>query len=263
MRLLRWIDQNQIGLTPDLDDDKRPPYAILSHTWCRDNSQEVAFAEVETAEGQQKTGYEKIRFCAERARKDGINHVWVDTCCINKENLVELSEAITSMYRWYHEAVKCYVYLSDVSCPQQDQQDDSYTLWWPQFQASRWFTRGWTLQELLAPKIVEFYSCEGIRLGDKTTLAQQIHQITNIPVDALHGCPLTQFSASERMRWAERRQTKKPEDRAYSLLGIFDVWIPVIYGEGEKMAFRRLQREMQEQAGKHVPSVEMDWLELK
>ncbi|KAK5069263.1 hypothetical protein LTR64_008443 [Lithohypha guttulata] len=249
MRLLRWNNQESIGLTPNLDDDKRPSYAILSHTWAEDNSQEVTFTEVETAKGQQKTGYEKIRFCAEQARTDGINHVWVDTCCIDKTNLVELSEAITSMYRWYQEAVKCYVYLPDVSCPQQGSGGDAYPLWGPQFHASKWFTRGWTLQELLAPKTVEFYSCEGSWLGNKTTLARQIHQITGIPVDALHSSSLAQFSTSERMRWADRRKTKKPEDRAYSLLGIFDVSIPVIYGEGEKKAFGRLQREMQQESG--------------
>lgn len=262
MRLLRWINQDQIGLTPDLDEDKRPPYAILSHIWAADNSEEVTWAEVETFDGQKKPGYEKIRFCAEQARQDGISHFWVDTCCINTTNLVELSEAITSMYRWYQDAVKCYVYLPNVSCPLQDPTSDSYAVWWPQFQASKWFTRGWTLQELLAPKTVEFFSSERVFLGDKKTLARQIYQITSIPVDALHSSCLTQFSVSERMRWAERRQTKKAEDRAYSLLGIFDVSIPVIYGEGEKKAFRRLQREMQEQAGKHVSSVEIDWLGL-
>ncbi|KAK5094369.1 hypothetical protein LTS08_008650 [Lithohypha guttulata] len=249
MRLLRWINQESIGLTPDLDEDKRPPYAILSHTWAENNSQEVTFAEVETAEGQQKTGYEKIRFCAEQARTDRINHIWVDTCCIDKTNHVELSEAITSMYRWYQEAIKCYVYLPDVSCPQRGSGGDAYALWGPQFHVSKWFARGWTLQELLAPKTVEFYSCEGPWLGDKTTLAQQIHQITGVPVDALHSSSLAQFSTIERMRWAEGRKTKKPEDRAYSLLGIFGVSIPVIYGEGEKKAFRRLQREMQQELG--------------
>lgn len=250
MRLLRWIDQDQIGLTPDLDDDKRPPYAILSHTWANDNSEEVTWNEVETEEGRKKPGYEKIRFCAEQARKDGISHFWVDTCCINKTNLVELSEAITSMYRWYQDAVKCYVYLPDVLYQKQDPGSDADAVWWPSFQASKWFTRGWTLQELLAPKIVEFFSSERALLGDKKTLARQIHKITNVPIDALHSSSLAQFSVSERMRWAETRLTKKPEDRAYSLLGIFDVSISVIYGEGEKKAFRRLQREIQEQTGK-------------
>lgn len=250
MRLLKWIDQDQIGLTQDIDEDKRPPYAILSHTWAKDNSEEVTWAEVETEEGRKKSGYEKIRFCAEQARKDGINHFWVDTCCISKTNLVELSEAITSMYRWYQDAVKCYVYLPDVSSLQQDPGSDADLLWLPDFQASKWFTRGWTLQELLAPRTVEFFSRERAFLGDKKILAQQIHKITSIPVDALHDSSLAQFSVSERMRWAETRQTKKPEDRAYSLLGIFNVSIPIIYGEGEKHAFRRLQRELQERSGK-------------
>ncbi|KAK5091834.1 hypothetical protein LTR70_006364 [Exophiala xenobiotica] len=150
MRLLRWTGQNQmnISLTRDLHDDERPPYAILSHTWARDNNQEVTLAEVETAEGQQKLGYEKIRFCAEQAKKDGISHFWVDTCCIDKTNHVELSEAITSMYRWYQQAEKCYVYLPDVSYLQHDHGDDNaQSVWESSFRTSRWFTRGWTLPE--------------------------------------------------------------------------------------------------------------------
>lgn len=252
MRLLRSTIDGHVSLTRDLSENERPPYAILSHTWAQDNREEVTYTEVETIEGQKKPGYEKIRFCAEQARKDGISHFWVDTCCIDKTNLVELSEAITSMYRWYKEAVKCYVYLSDVSYQQRDDESDAYCIWWPQFQASKWFTRGWTLQELLAPKIVEFFSYNGAFLGDKITLAQQIHKITNIPVKGLRDTSLAEFSVTERMRWAEMRQTKKPEDRAYSMLGIFDVSIPVIYGEGEKNAFRRLQRELQERSGKEV-----------
>lgn len=254
MRLLKWVDDDRIGLTPDLDEDERPPYAILSHTWAKDNDEEVLFAEIETAQGQKKPGYNKIRFCAEQARKDGITHFWVDTCCIDRTNLVELSEAITSMCRWYQAAVKCYVYLHDVPFHLRDPGTDIEALWLSAFRASHWFTRGWTLQELLIPKTVEFFSCEGALLGNKKTLAQQIHKITTIPKDALGEASLTRFSVAERMRWAQSRQTKKPEDRAYSLLGIFDVSIPVIYGEGEKMAFRRLQGAIREQAGKMAPS---------
>ncbi|KAF1960353.1 hypothetical protein CC80DRAFT_582921, partial [Byssothecium circinans] len=112
--------------------------------------------------------------------------------------------------------------------------------WESAFRSSRWFTRGWTLQELLAPKLVDFFSREGDRLGDKTTLEQEVHETTGIPHAALHGAPLSDFSTEERMRWAAKRDTKKREDKAYCLLGIFDVFIPLIYGEGDN-AFNRLK----------------------
>ena len=250
MRLLKWSGRNQISLTRDFHDDERPPYAILSHTWAVNNDEEVTLKEVETARGRKKPGYQKILFCAERARRDGINHFWVDTCCIDKTNHVELSEAITSMFRWYRDAVKCYVYLSDVSaCKRTHEGDTQSALWDSSFRNSRWFTRGWTLQELLAPKSIEFFSRERSLLGNKITLAQQIHEITTIPITALGETHFTEFSTTERMRWAEKRQTKKPEDQAYCLLGIFDISMALIYGEGDK-AFHRLLKEIKEESSK-------------
>lgn len=144
MRLLRWSSQNELSLTDDLDENI-PPYAILSHTWGSD-SDEVSFADIQKGQGQSKVGYAKIRFCGEQAKKDGINHFWVDTCCINKYNQNELSAAINMMFRWYANAQKCYVYLSDV----QVEGNLSQISWEPDFRKSRWFKRGWTLQELLA-----------------------------------------------------------------------------------------------------------------
>jgi hypothetical protein len=115
--------------------------------------------------------------------------------------------------------------------------------WWkPAFRKSRWFTRGWTLQELFAPEFVEFFSRGGELLGDKKTLEQQIHEITGIPIKALRGTLLSNFSVNERISWAETRETKRKEDKVYSLSGIFDVSLPVLYGEGEDMAFRRLKQ---------------------
>ncbi|KAK5079913.1 hypothetical protein LTS08_008906, partial [Lithohypha guttulata] len=116
---------NQVSLTLDLHDDERPPYAILSHTRACDNSQEVTFAAVGTAAGQRKPGNEKIRFCAEQARKDDVNHFWVDIYCINKNSHSELLEAITSMFRWYQNAVKCYIYLPDVSARKRNHEGDT------------------------------------------------------------------------------------------------------------------------------------------
>ncbi|KAH8650313.1 hypothetical protein BGZ60DRAFT_473956 [Tricladium varicosporioides] len=246
MRLLKYNNDGEFSLTKDFVGDKIPGYAILSHTWGAD-TEEVTYRELIDGTGKNKVGYEKIRFCGEQARLDGLQYFWVDTCCIDKSNAVELQEAINSMFRWYHNAVKCYVYLSDVSTKQRKASNllAEYT-WEPAFRSSKWFTRGWTLQELLAPSLgsVEFFSQERDRLGNKRSLEQQIHEITGIPLSALRGTPLSQFNIEDRLLWAGTRQTTREEDRAYSMLGICDVYMPLIYGEGEKNAFRRLRKEL-------------------
>jgi hypothetical protein len=240
MRLLEYNSASEFSLTKDfVSDDEIPPYAILSHTW--KEGQEVTLKDLTDGTGQEKTGYEKIRFCGEQARRDGLQYFWVDTCCIDKSSSTELTEAINSMFRWYREAAKCYVYLSDVSIREYDENDQ--WAWESTFQKSRWFTRGWTLQELIAPASVEFFSLEGKRLGDKRSLERQVHEITGIAVQALQGHPLSNFNVTERMSWAAKRKTTRKEDEAYSLLGIFDIHMPLIYGEGNK-AFIRLREEI-------------------
>lgn len=241
MRFLKLGCQDGLSLTEDLIDDI-PKYAILSHTWGADID-EVTFADLRDGLGRDKMGYTKIKFCGQQARQDGIEYFWVDTCCIDKANNNELSEAINSMFRWYSDSVKCYVYLSDVSTCVSDSSGQVQQAWEADFRASRWFTRGWTLQELLAPPIVEFFSREKKLLGDKKLLVQQIHEITDIPIAAIYGTPLQQFSVSERRRWASKRKTKRKEDQVYCLLGIFGVFMPLIYGEGEN-ALLRLQEEI-------------------
>jgi hypothetical protein len=146
------------------------------------------------------------------------------------------------MFRWYHNAAKCYVYLEDVSTKGHDQINQS--LWEPAFRRSRWFTRGWTLQELIAPVSVEFFSQEGKLLGTKKSLEIQIHEMTGIRPEALLGHGLSAFSIRERLSWAGNRETKRQEDKAYSLLGIFDISMPPLYGEGIHSAFRRLKDEI-------------------
>jgi hypothetical protein len=194
--------------------------------------------------GKGKPGYEKIRFCGEHAARDGLQHFWVDTCCINKSSDSELSEAINSMFRWYRNATKCYAYLPDISTNDYDDIDLSSQPWEADFRNSRWFTRGWTLQELIAPPSVEFFCSNGKRLGDKKSLDRQLHEITRIPVSALQGTtPLSGFSFDDRLSWAEHRMTTREEDKAYSLLGIFGISMSAIYGEGRENAFRRLKRE--------------------
>ena len=133
--------------------------------------------------------------------------------------------------------------LKDVSGPTLDA-DVGKPSWESSFRKSRWFTRGWTLQELVAPAIVEFFSKEGEQLGSKRSLERHIHEVTRIPVKALRGSLLSDFSAPERMLWVADRDTTRKEDKAYSLLGIFDIYLPLIYGEGRENAFRRLREEI-------------------
>jgi hypothetical protein len=130
------------------------------------------------------------------------------------------------MFRWYRESAKCYVYLSDVS-NRVDAEPEVFSV--SNLKNSRWFTRGWTLQELIAPKSLEFFTREGERIGDKSSMVKQIHEITNIPIEALRGSPLSNFSSAERFAWAADRKTRRSEDKAYCLLGIIDIYMPLIF----------------------------------
>jgi hypothetical protein len=221
-----------------------PDYAILSHTWGTGKDDEVTYRDITDGNGDNKPGFQKLEFCASQAKKDGLHYFWVDTCCIDKANNTELTTAINSMFEWYRNAVKCYVYLSDVSVYAEGGQS-SHIEWESAFRNSRWFTRGWTLQELVAPKIVVFYSQDGIRLGDKKSLEQQIAEITAIQAGALQGQPLSTFSIEERFLWTEKRQTAEEEDMTYCLLGIFNVNMSLRYSEGRKKATERLRRKIQ------------------
>jgi Tol biopolymer transport system component len=248
MRLLSYTTNDEFKLTTFTDDENIPPYAILSHTWIE--GQEVIYDEMVTGSGKEKAGYDKLRFCGERAAQDGLQYFWVDTCCINRATSDELSTAINSMFRWYQRAARCYVFLSDVVLPHHVPDPQLYRITWEvAFRRSRWFTRGWTLQELIAPPSVEFFSKEGLALGSKISLEQDIHEVTRIPLKALRESRLTEFSVQERMSWAIRRETTRKEDKAYCLFGIFGVFMPLIYGEGEEHAFQRLRREVQNGLG--------------
>ena len=241
MRLLHCTNDGEISLTDEIIQDI-PAYAILSHTWGRDD-EEVTFKDIQhdPEQSRSKPGYRKIDFCGKQAAGDGLEYFWVDTCCIDKSNNAELAEAINSMFRWYRNAAKCYAYLADVSMSSQDDIDRA-------LQESRWFTRAWTLQELIAPGSVEFFSSDGIRLGDKESREQLLFDITGIALAALRGDSLESFSVEQRMAWAEKRTAKKEEDKAYSLLGIFNVFMSPIYGEGTEHAFYRLNEEIEKRA---------------
>ncbi|KAI9713152.1 MAG: hypothetical protein M1820_001137 [Bogoriella megaspora] len=253
MRLLQRQRDGSFYFTEDLFNETitQCPYAILSHRWGQPD-EEVTFEDIEKGSGQYRAGYQKIVFCAEQARKDGLEYFWIDSCCIKKSSDAELSEAINSMYRWYSSAARCYVYLPDVSTTKRKRDDETIPNKWEMaFRSSEWFKRGWTLQELLAPTSVEFFSREQKRLGDKRSLSQQISEITGIPLQALEGTQLSQFSVDERFKWAKKRSTTRAEDWAYCLLGVFDISMPAIYGEGKSKAVDRLKKAISESS--HVP----------
>ncbi|KAI1792660.1 hypothetical protein LXA43DRAFT_887087 [Ganoderma leucocontextum] len=181
---------------------------------------------------------EKIRRACEIARRDGYRYIWIDSSCIDKASSSELSEAINSMFNWYGNAQVCYAFLSDVP-PNEDVRAEG-----SKFRGSRWFTRAWTLQELIAPRVVVFLSHDWEVLGTKDTLTDLIQEITHVDRGILtHGKALADESVAERMRWASRREATRVEDEAYSLLGIFGITMPTLYGEGQ-YAFRRLQEEI-------------------
>ncbi|KAH6873921.1 heterokaryon incompatibility protein-domain-containing protein [Thelonectria olida] len=247
-----------------------PRYAILSHRW---GDAELLFHDaVEDGwhHSNSSQGAEKVRRACAQAVKDRIGYIWIDTCCIDKSSSSELSEAINSMFLWYHEAVVCYAYLADVD------KDDKYAL-----ALSQWFKRGWTLQELIAPEVVAFYDSTWRYMGDRNSMARLISEFTSIheavlarkqPIassaydlvqwqrhhhrDFRLRSILSSYSVAARLSWAAGRQTTRDEDIAYSLLGLFDVNMPLLYGEGDK-AFQRLLQEIIRHTGD--PSVLVSW----
>jgi len=178
--------------------DKVPPYAILSHTWGKEED-EVLFADMERGSAEGKLGYKKIRYSCAHAAAHGHDYIWVDTCCIDKSSSADLSEAINSMYTWYRDATICYAYLADVLADV-----DTTTLASP-FANSKWFKRGWTLQELIAPPNLVFFSHDWLEIGTKLSLRQILSQITGIDVDILTDLKnLESASVAKRMSWANK-----------------------------------------------------------
>ena len=254
---------------------KKPRYAILSHTWGED---EILYQDVlssawkSTTEKRSKAGADKVIRSCLQAKEDGLDYIWIDTCCIDKNSSAELSEAINSMFKWYAESDVCYAYLSDLTRDRRQVFDRAPA----DFSTSRWFTRGWTLQELIAPQNVVFFDRTWHILGTRDGMATEIARITSIDravlSRSLHekgcyeedqsrqtrpsgdGCIscgqglsikhlLPSFPVATRMSWAANRETTRLEDEAYCLLGLFAVHMPLLYGEGSN-SFQRLQEEI-------------------
>ncbi|THU94492.1 HET-domain-containing protein [Dendrothele bispora CBS 962.96] len=213
-----------------------PRYVILSHTW---EDEEVTFQDIQDLEvAKGKAGWSKVEMACLYARKHKFKWIWIDSCCINKESSAELSEAINSMYQYYLDAAVCYVFLSDVRKNENPREVGST------FRRSRWFSRGWTLQELLAPTYVVFLDNSWEEIGTKCSLFDAISAITTIPAGVITGGNIDRYSIAQKMSWAACRQTTRPEDQAYCLMGLFGVNMSPIYGEGGAKAFMRLQQEI-------------------
>jgi len=239
----------------------KPPlrYSILSHVW---TDEECSFQEFRSLEEVDepilaitgKKGFKKIQACCKLSLEQGFEWTWVDTCCIDKSSSAELSESINSMFSWYQSSSMCYAYLDDIEStsptgrrvrkwqPDSDSDlsldsdsDSDYT--------SRWYSRGWTLQELIAPLNVDFYSRSWTRIGSKWGLRREISSITGVGEADLVVFDPRRSSVAQKMSWASKRKTTRVEDEAYCLLGLFGVHMPLLYGEG-KNAFRRLQEEL-------------------
>ncbi|MCJ1334396.1 hypothetical protein MMC10_011105 [Thelotrema lepadinum] len=235
MRLLSTSTLTFTDFSPNLI----PKYAILSHTWGED---EILYDDIVQGKTQKKSIDKVLGACA-IARADRHEFIWIDNCCIDKRSSAELSETINSMHQWYLNAEVCYAYLSDVDDEVPTERS---------FQNSRWFTRGWTLQELIAPENLIFYCKHWTKLGEKGALTELLSQITSIDEEILAGTrALSSVSVAKRMSWAALRQTTRPEDRAYSLMGLFSVTMPMLYGEGGEKAFERLQEEIMKESDDH------------
>lgn len=243
---MRLIHTTNLTLHEFFTENAPEEYAILSHCWGED---EVSFADFTNGRNHHGYGYQKISDCCALARSHGYEWAWVDTCCIDKTSSAELSEAINSMFTWYERSSVCYVFLPDYrstrpghDAEQKPDANVNYDL-----SRSRWFTRGWTLQELVAPGLVIFYDQDGVQFGDKARLAEQLCDITKIGVGYLiDNKRIQSASIARRMSWASQRTTTRKEDIAYCLLGIFNVNMPLLYGEGDK-AFLRLQETILQQ----------------
>lgn len=224
------------------------PYVIISHVW---RKSEVVYKDIEQLKKLKASqSWEKSDSAAKidgackkviEYSKGKIVYLWLDTVCIDKQNPAELSSSINSMYQWYKKAEVCFAYLDDYPATEV-----------PEFTQSNWFTRGWTLQELVAPRNVIFFDKHWREIGDKERLQPSLTSRTKINGKfLLRPQDISRASIGQRMSWFSGRKTTVPEDTAYCLLGLFGVNMPLLYGEGKERAFRRLQEEIMRYSDDH------------
>ena len=232
---MRLLNRDTLQLE-SFQDEPYPAYAILSHRWC---DTEMTLRGLQEGKAHlQEGGYKKMMLTCAQAELDGLDYIWIDTFCIDKESSAELSESINSMFAWYKKAKVCYAFMADVTAGENCQKSE-------QFDRSEWFERGWTLQELIAPKEVAFYDKNWVYIGTRSSLSSRLSRITQIDEGILTGLTeLRYVSIAKRMSWASNRKTTRKEDIAYCLSGLFDVHLATLYGEGSEKAFRRLQEEI-------------------
>ena len=245
LHVMHLLNTTTLELTTHNDDDNIPRYAVLSYRWGTD-ADEVTYAQYISGQGTDTAGHRKIVNCCALARSRGIEYAWIDTCCIDKRDSAELAEAINSMYAWYANAAECYTYLADIGGANNTTTTNGNSPPPKPLEHSDWFTRGWTLQELLAPRRMIFFNAAWQLIGDKAELSPVIAQRTGISAVYLQSPAevSTRASVAQKMSWAAGRRTRKKEDRAYSLLGLFGINMPLLYGEGGSKAFLRLQQEI-------------------
>ncbi|KAG1875820.1 hypothetical protein F4604DRAFT_1581727, partial [Suillus subluteus] len=230
---------------------KELKYAVLSHRWLPDNQEplyhQVSKEPKEVADGP---GWKKLeRFCHTAKVVHNCEFAWSDTCCIDKPSSSELEESIRSMFRWYRNSHVCIAFLSetaDLAALQLQETGKS-----GEKAVDAWFERGWTLQELIAPLQIKFYGANWKPLiqgstndrnnRDSKVIMEKISTLTDIHMDDLESFTPGIDRVPEKMLWASRRRTTRIEDRAYSLVGIFDISIMIVYGEGKRAFFRLIE----------------------
>ena len=227
-----WLINCRTKLLEEFVNHNEAKYAILSHTW--EKGEEVQYRDFNSREAKKKRGWKKIKKTCQLALEDGCDFAWVDTCCIDKTSSAEWSEAINSMFSWYAGAEICYTYLADHDASNPN----------AQLSESRWFTRGWTLQELIAPAQVRFYDKSWKSFGTKGTLSVQLSQVTGVGAEVLLPSKLQSLEetldrlpVARKMSWAAKRETSRIEDIAYCLLGIFGIAMTCRYlrGDGQRL----------------------------
>ncbi|OAX35521.1 hypothetical protein K503DRAFT_364265 [Rhizopogon vinicolor AM-OR11-026] len=220
---------------------------MLSHRWEENEPLLHNIQDKNVYELHALSGIAKSQSFCKTARDAGYRWAWIDTCCIDQTNNVEVQQSVNSMFLWYRHAALTIIYLSDVP---RSSKSGALAM-------SIWNKRGWTVQEFLAPKVVLFYQHDWtLYLDDRSpnhkdcpAIMRELGDATGIDAQALGAFYPGMRGARDKLQWVSRRVTTLQEDVAYSLFGIFDVHLAVIYGEKKHNALGRLLQEVVAQSG--------------